>query len=330
LTLSIESGIERDHFRRPRGAGAYEWWYFDGYDPKARRGFVAIFFLGIPFSGVRQASATPEPEDFPAVAFSLYGPRGTEAYGVSLYPRSEVELQPMSLRIGLNEAQFDGQSYRIAFNADLLDKRRVFGTIVFAPQIRLHRRVDDGPHLWIVSAPRCSFQASLKIAGVPLELRGTGYHDHNAGTSSLQSRFERWEWGRAHFENETLIYYRVQPGGNHLIRIGRDGTMRIEDANLRETTHRRNLYGLRYPDLFAVSDMEVEQKRIVDNGPFYARFLSTFRRGAESVTGFSEVLRPRALAWRWFWPLLNTRVRPHGSGDVLGRRITQWLIEKGL
>ena len=158
---------------------------------------------------------------------------------------------------------------------------------------------------------------TIRVDGATRTFAGTGYHDHNVGERSLQRQFRHWRWGRAHFRDETFVFYEA------------DGVSPFEQP-IRDQQHARNVYMLRYAEKFTAGDFLVNQKRIVDNGPFYLRFLSEFTNPAgETVTGFSEVLRPAALDWKWFWPLLDSRVRPHRSGDRMGRKITQWLIQRG-
>lgn len=350
MSLSIELGMQRDFLRGVRGRNGYEWWYFDGYDASTGWSLVSIFFRGIPFSGARQRAAhlaavratVEEADDFPAVAFSLYGPKRTEAYMVNLFPRSELWIADdgFSIRIGKNRARLVDGTWVIELDDELLDGRSVRGTIRLTPEYLLEPdrpswQSDD--HIWVVAAPRCRLEAELMIGGERIVLSGFGYHDHNVGESGLQDQFERWEWGRAHFAGETLIYYRVVGNDGkvdaHAIRLDENGA-RYTSPDVHHQFHLSNFYRLGYPARLLIVDedgtrFEVDQGRIVDNGPFYLRFLSTFRRNGESVSGFSEVLRPQALDWRWFWPLLDSRVRPSGSRDRIGRLITNWLIARG-
>lgn len=322
MPLRIESGIEHDHFRLPASRGAYEWWYFDAYDAKRSTGFVCVFFLGIPFSGLRQRRPERNPLEFPAVSLSIYGPGGTTAYMVNLHPDAVVE--PFAIRIGENTAALVDGTYEITLEDQLLDTSPLQARLRFTPEptplVQQRSGAADGD-LWILAAPRCSVEAGFRIGERTLELGGIGYHDHNVGTLPLQERFRRWSWGRAHFSDSTFVYYDAE---------GLDGVRASFPSPARSSDFARNIYALRHPRELRIGDVTVRQDRIVDNGPFYLRFLSEFERGGERVWGFSEVLRPRALSWRWFWPMLDARVRPVGHRDRIGRRITHWLIRGGL
>ena len=319
MTLVAEAGIENDGFRDPHGPGAHEWWYFDATDPASGSAIVIIFFRGIPFSGRRQKHRDLPADRFPAVAFSLYGPERTEQYFVNLHDSVRIDPDRMGITVGNNRARYEGGAYRITIDDELLDGRPMRAEFRFEPEhaVASHRNPLSGgepPHSWVLAAPRCHVSSSLPFSG-------TGYHDHNIGNRSLQDQFRHWRWGRAHFTDETFVFYEA------------DGQSTFAHRVVDEQTA-RNLYGVRYARAFRVETdrgaYRVEQSRIVDNGPFYLRMLSRFTSPAgETVTGFSEVLRPRALNWRWFWPLLDSRVRPFRSGDRVGRKITQWLIQRG-
>jgi len=358
-SLSVEWGIESDAFRLPEGTGAYEWWYFDLYDSDRQIGMVAIWFVGIPFSGVRQRSArdaskggkADSARNFPAVAFSLYGPRHTIAYMANLHPATSLQTSsdPLRCRIGNNEARYHDGRYELLLDDTLLDGGKLEGHFSFSPRALVTpvpRQMGVGAqaaiaseHQWIVAAPRCDVVGRVSCGPTSYDLSGLGYHDHNLGTRPPQNQFSQWEWGRAAFGDRTIIYYGSTGHDGKLsadlVAADDSSPVLAAPATLDRNDSRRNIYGLRYASRLEVRSsagaISVHQKRVVDNGPFYMRFLSSFEdaRG-ERATGFSEVFRPRALGWRWFWPLLDSRVRPAGSGDLVGRRITQWLIRRGL
>lgn len=350
MTLSIELGTERDAFRALDGPGAHEWWYFDLHDPTSGLGAVIIFFRGIPFSGARQRAtmraqrgcAVDRADDFPAVAFSLYDPRGTKLYLANVHRPKELMLggDRTSIRIGRSTALLAGDLYRIALRERLLDGREVSVDATFesvTPRVQAAVAPEHAAHVWIASAPRCRARIDVAAGGERLTLAGSGYHDHNVGLVGLPDQFRSWEWGRAHFARETLVYYASESSGGgrdaQLLRAGDHG-IAFGPASVDARSTARNLYGIRHGRELLVRagqrTLEVSQRRIVDNGPFYLRFLSEFRNGdGETATGFSEVLRPAALRWRWFWPLLDSRVRHVDDGDRVGRQITQWLIERG-
>lgn len=326
MTFAIERGVERDHFRHPRGRGAHEWWYFDLYDDARGLGVVMIFFRGIPFSGARQRHIDNDPDRYPAVACSLYDREKTALYLANVH--DSITVGERSIRIAGSGAHYDDGAYRIALDERSLRGEAVHVEATFEPLANATSAGGEhATHLWIAAAPRC--RARVRINEYTLE--GIGYHDHNVGQRGLPDQFRTWEWGRAHFDDETFIYYATEEHGG--ARNARVLLEDVRDARIEREDIRRNIYRLPYARTLRIESgrrWTVEQSRIVDNGPFYLRFLSTFRddRGRTAV-GFSEVLRPAALRWRWFWPLLDSRVRRHDNRDRLGRKITQWLIQQG-
>lgn len=212
----------------------------------------------------------------------------------------------------------------------------------FAPlvdaQIAEGRDAAEARHLWIAAAPRCRAKVRVVTEDRELVLSGIGYHDHNVGRAGLPEQFETWEWGRAHFRDRTFVYYATDEldGSREARALSvSESESAILQAKVVHDATATNVYRLRYASRLRVvadgREWSVEQGRVVDNGPFYLRFLSTFRDDCGNVaTGFSEVLRPAALRWRWFWPLLDSRVRRFDNRDRIGRRITHWLIERGL
>ncbi len=349
MALDIEIGIEHDRWREPSGPGSYEWWYFDGIDDRTGYAFVVIFFRGIPFSGARQLSTDvalsggerDSPDRFPAVAFSLYGPERTEMYMVNLHPPSSLTIDEdrYGIEIGRNSARFDGSRYVVDIDDQQLDTRSIQVRLELEPAevIPASSQTDDD-HVWMLSAPRGRFRLHVRSGEESHELSGWGYHDHNLGESSLQSQFRRWDWGRVHLEDRTVVFYHALDRQNgvssYLATTFSDGHVELEEARFEPVETRHNLYGLKYPSRLLIGSrrhsIEVRNNRILDNGPFYSRMLADFRVNGVESRGFTETLRPRALDWRWFRALLNTRVRPADTRDRVGRKITWWLVQKGL
>ena len=131
MTLTALHGVEEDRFRQPTGSGAHEWWYFDAIDPASGFALVIIFFRGIPFSGARQRHRDAPADEFPAVAFSLYGPRSTDLYLVNLHRSVGIGADRMSITIGENRAAYRDGVYVIELNDELLDGRSISARFEF-------------------------------------------------------------------------------------------------------------------------------------------------------------------------------------------------------
>jgi hypothetical protein len=187
-------------------------------------------------------------------------------------------------------------------------------------------------HEWNMVAPRCAVAGKWTItkrgaANEAHEFNGTGYHDHNRDNRFLPATIAEWQWGRAHFQNSTVVYYRYReldaPPVTRLLVVEND-ELKIYSPRYTQDAVRRHHFGLSYPRRlgFAVDAANEEEKitlhadqtRVVDGSFFYLRFAGSAKlhrsndRAAESATLISEYLAPRALRWRWLDWLINMRI----------------------
>jgi carotenoid 1,2-hydratase len=66
------------------------------------------------------------------------------------------------------------------------------------------------------------------------------------------------------------------------------------------------------------SSVLVQQNRLLDNGPFYRRYLSDAfihqeGQGVQKATGISEYIYPGRIYAKWFWPFVDMRIRYHNE-----------------
>ncbi|MCD6343321.1 MAG: hypothetical protein J7L76_06010 [Spirochaetaceae bacterium] len=59
---------------------------------------------------------------------------------------------------------------------------------------------------WVVPIPHGSVTCTLTYDGKSHEVAGTGYHDHNWGNLALHKVQDHWYWGRAQFDDFTIIF----------------------------------------------------------------------------------------------------------------------------
>jgi hypothetical protein len=141
----------------------------------------------------------------------------------------------------------------------------------------------------------------------------------------MPATIDGWQWGRAHFADATLIFYRYreQHEANfktHLY-VVRDSVLKTYMPEFAATKWRRHFFGLRYPRALQLRVNEsnanlnlfVEQRRIIDSSFFYLRFAG--EATVDFGDGFiwrapviTEQLAPRALRWRALWWLTNMRI----------------------
>jgi hypothetical protein len=197
-------------------------------------------------------------------------------------------------------------------------------------------------HVWspLVAAGRGTLE--LQTPAGDLRVDGRAYHDRNSAAQPLDRLgIESWWWGRLALPGRDLIFYRLvpsAPGGatrDLVVEVAADGSCRVrEDAELHVDRMRRNAWGLRWPSRVTFTDPDgraavVEVSAVLDNGPFYQRYLLQGEVGGQTGYGLGENLVPDRVDTDLLRPLVRMRVHraegpnsmwlPLFSGDSDGR-----------
>ena len=200
----------------------------------------------------------------------------------------------------------------------------------------------DSTHVWtpMIAASRGGLE--LHTPGGGLHIEGRGYHDRNcAGRPLHDLGIQSWWWGRVALPGRDLIFYRLipsEPGAaprDLVVEFGADGTCRTrENAGLEVGPLRRSPWGLRWPSRVDFADPDgrpvaVEVSALLDNGPFYQRYLLRGRCGEDEGYGIGEHLVPDRVDSDLLRPLVRMRVHraagpnsmwlPLFCGDTEGR-----------
>ena len=351
-----------------REPGAYEWWYFDAISDDKRDALVIIFLGNFTFSPrYNRAAAELQPTDrpvrFPALAVCLYRDGRPVFRAINEYTANEFTARTDHPVCHIGRSSFHLQktsgalSYVVTLDEPIRRGRRMTATLEwkvtqgdFSPG-----ESDDGKlsqpgtdnearvpaHEWNMVAPRCCVSGKIAVSGrnntliMQREFRGTGYHDHNRDRRWMASTIARWQWGRAHFDDETTVvfyYYRECDRVAPVIRVFTicRGARSIHKAQITEEEARRHYFGLRYPRRLRFDfgtgrteeTLRVRQGRMIDSSFFYLRFLSemTLETGGGqtwSATGITEQLAPQSLRWRWLDWLTDMRIGRNGAGSLL-------------
>lgn len=352
--MQLISDHTRDVRSLQKKPGGYEWWYFDGIDSEGVYSFVVIFYEGNPFSTRyikrlehQNRSNGASPEDHPAVNISIYKKQVPIYYSFTEFDKADClfdESKP-GLQIGQNTMESttgpDYLRYRINLKERLPSGDTVVGNLTFtSPKVSgaLFKNLfgptaagEEG-HLWNLVQPRAEVEANLKIYARiepdrKISFTGTGYHDHNMGSESIQNEFDEWYWGRFHFEIGTLVYYLMEcknepqqqawlitPDNREVIQ--QFSKVRLQDKGW-------NRFGIQSARKILLdnenSHVTIQQARLLDNGPFYQRFSSDSfvnipgKNIVEGAEGITEFIRPDRIYWRIFWPFVNMRIRHAGK-----------------
>jgi carotenoid 1,2-hydratase len=332
--------------------GSYEWWYFDGRDYNGEYQFVVIFYEGCPFSSkyMRQQKRYPDHESakaarYPAVSISIYKNGKPIYYSMSEYASTDSDFNrdEVKLRIGKNTmealVEHDQLVYALRLEETLPGGDRISAMLRFVspmPNCSIWEQADDNHkaeiavgHSWNLVQPSARVKGMISISTVtknekPIIFDGVGYHDHNLGFEPMKNEFRDWYWGRAHFDDFSLVYYVMNtvngrnygawlftPDNQSIIASASE--VRIDGANM-------NAFGLnscrRIEFNFTAFSIMVYMRNLIDNGPFYQRFKceAIVKHGEneplqEAAYGISEYIKPSRIHSRIFWPLVHMRYR---------------------
>lgn len=351
--FSFTSSIAKDVWHPKESSKSFEWWYFDALSESGRDAVVIIFLENFIFSprynapNRKSKNGDSEHEMVPAIAFTYYRD------GKPIY-RSINEFNPKefssdennpSCKIGDNSFEMKsapyGNGYIISINSLLRKNLRLNANFEwlsiesdFLPDKQIHR---DDSHVWNLVVSRADVTGKINISddkGKILDrvnFRGTGYHDHNLDNRWLPETVCEWQWGRAHFNDSTAVFYRYKEHEDEatttkLFTVKNDHFM-DHDAACEELNFKRDKFGIKYPTrLTFITDfnrrLRVKHKTVIDSSFFYLRFLSeitlTMRDGKPRKTlGITEYLKPKALKYGWLDWLTNMRIGRDGKGSFL-------------
>jgi carotenoid 1,2-hydratase len=340
--FSISSSITEDVWHQKTSPKAYEWWYFDAVSDDGRDAVVIIFLDNFVFSPQYNSSKNPK---VPAVSFTYYRD-GKPLYRVhNEFDEKQFQTSQTEpfCKIGDSEFSFEkapyGSGYSLTINATLHKNRKLkanFEWLSIESDFLANVEKKDLSHCWNLVVPRADVTGNIEVFSKTnklkdkIQFRGTGYHDHNFDNRWLPETVDIWQWGRCHYADATVTFYRYKEiNGEPITKLFlvREGEYKICDASYERQNQRRDRFGLKYPQRikFVTENnvrLRVKQDKIIDSSFFYLRFLSemtlTLRDGnPRKMIGITEHLSPKSLKWRWLDWLINMRIGRNGKGSFL-------------
>lgn len=293
-------------------------------------------------------SSLPMPSEYPAVSISIYEQGESIYYSFTEFDETDctfseerpfVEIGPHRMESSRTGNQL---SYLLSLNEELPSGDRLQAELAFESPFPLPLfGEEENPfatgHHWNLVQPRTEVIGTITTgmaeeeSGVEerdrtIAFRGTGYHDHNRGEEPMREEFTDWYWGRCHFDSATLVYFVMnrkdeQQSQHRAWLIDPSGSKVITRCNQIEVSDKSlSLFGLYSGRKLRMhandsTEIQVQQSQLLDNGPFYQRFLSDAflsvpaSRVLESARGITEYLCPGRIYERIFWPLVNMRIR---------------------
>jgi carotenoid 1,2-hydratase len=337
--MKIQSDYSADICQPIHSSGGYQWWYFDGVSVDDRFSFVVIFYEGNPFStrynGAQLAGTTPSASDYPAISISVYEHGKPIYYSFTEFEKSDCYFDEQEPLLEIGDHKMEGTKsgnqlkYTLRLNEQLPNGDELEGVITFESgsyDLMLDDSKSSKGHAWNLVQPRAEVTAelSLNIKGErrEIEFDGLGYHDHNTGQEPMRKEFDDWYWGRFHFDYATLVYYVMNRRNEQQHRawlidneslnvLKQFKTISLADKGL-------TLFGLNTAHKLGFksdgTEIQIQQSQLLDNGPFYQRFLSDAflkvpsQNTVESAKGITEYIRPGRIYTRIFWPFVNMRI----------------------
>ncbi len=360
--FSFTSSIRADVWQPKSNPKAFEWWYFDALSEDKRDAVVIIFLDNFIFSPrynsanrknsrltekFRQRKNSAGAECFPALAFTYYRDGKPVYRAINEFAPEDLTADEKvpACRIGNNSFRFEfapyGSGYLLSINAKLRKNRHLeahFEWLSIESDFLPDKTVNqEDSHFWNLVVSRADVTGRISIAddagkGIDvIHFRGTGYHDHNFDNRWLPETVAEWQWGRAHFNDATAVFYRYREIGEQFattkLLTVRGGELNDRDADCEQQNFQRDKFGIKYPTRLRFSSddhlhLRVKQNEIIDSSFFYLRFLSemTLMIGDDKpreAVGITEYLAPKALKYRWLDWLTDMRIGRGGKGSFL-------------
>ncbi|MBN2154624.1 MAG: hypothetical protein JW776_01085 [Candidatus Lokiarchaeota archaeon] len=194
-----------DGQRTPLDRKHFEWWYFDA---ELDDGSVIVIIFG------------PKPffdthfRIFPIIAVEYRYPNGKRIRDFYFERKAKENYASSSDRcnIVINQNYFRGDlnEYEIYVNTKSIKARLklVNKSISWRPgtgHLYFQKNNAEKYFAWFPSVPYGSVSGEITVNGVPKQVIGRGYHDHNWGNEDPCSLFNHWYWSRSHIGDYILL-----------------------------------------------------------------------------------------------------------------------------
>lgn len=336
--MNISTKISDESLDADKPRKGYEWWYFDAISTDKKWSLVIIFYQGNPFStNYIEGKYSKRSEEYPALSISVYKNKNPEFYSFLEFPKSQFLFaeEEHDIHVSIGGCAFrrktlaDTIEYELTLNQHLESGHTIVGKLKFLSDRLSGSLIEEesagDKHYWNLLQPRSKVAGSFKIAGKTdtyhVGFHGNGYHDHNIGHEMMSESFKDWYWGRFHFPDFTIIYYIMN--GYHTKQhqawlISRDNKKMLGAFDTIELNSRKkNLLGLKsFREIILSGELgtlKIKNDAIIDDGPFYQRFLSnaTFTNASGFIvqTGFSEYIHPSRIEEEKYWWMVRMRLR---------------------
>jgi carotenoid 1,2-hydratase len=346
LSLKTTGPAPSSHALEARGG--FTWWYTEILDPAHERALVVIWSFGLPFlpgyASRERAGNAPPARSLPSVNVVGYE-RGREVlYLLHQFDETRAHVDEHTVVLGESTFVLDPKNGTMRASIDLPvpgSTDRLRGEIVVDGQA-VTMPIDhaaDIAHVWCPVLLPAQGRAALVSGRTTFTVAGHAYVDHNEGDRALHRLgIAHWLWGHAPTANGgERIFYLLTPDSDkvpeaHAFSVDASGVFRIErDVRIDITRSHAPRFGM--PGLARANVtvearpfLDLHMQALVDDGPFYLRYLAR-TDGAEP--GTTEVIAPARIDTDLLRPLVRMRVSsettrpsvflPLFSGPRMGR-----------
>ena len=219
-----------DGLRTKEKSGNYEWWYFDS--KYADGSSLVIIFYTKPVTSFGKKFT-------PFVSLNYVNPNGKEIRTTAHSKDAVFSTEKCDIRIGDCYIKGDLKSYEIYFKNEEAECRIALDATV--PSWRPHSgHIYFGKKdffAWLPSVPEGIVNGTLQLHDEKIDLKGTGYHDHNWGNKLMILLMNDWYWGRAKIGDYVVVssyIYANKKDGYHPIPIfmlAKDGKILADKAD---------------------------------------------------------------------------------------------------
>ena len=202
--LGITEVVEpwEDGFRTDTGRGFFEWWYFDAHLDDGSTVVIVYMTKGImDYKGPLK----------PGLMMTVTRPDGVKLaespqFSPDVFSASK---QSCDVKIGPNWVHGDLHTYQLHAEVEGMNADLTFTGIVPPWRPRDGKAFfGDYDHYfgWVAAIPHGTVKGTLTYDGKTHNVTGSGYHDHNWGNLALPSVQDYWYWGRAQFDDYTVLF----------------------------------------------------------------------------------------------------------------------------
>lgn len=345
--FAFSSSVKDDVWHPQKEDKSYEWWYFDALSDDGREAVIIVFLDNFIYSPRynQESHRISGNQRCPAVSFTYFRDgvavyKATTEFHYSDFHASEERPECTIGESGfVMESAHYGSGYLVTVKANLPGHRTLeakFEWLSVESDLTPDRPDFEGSrHSWNMVAPRSDVTGKMTVSSrhdrqfESIHFRGTGYHDHNLDNRWLARTVRDWHWGRAHFADCTVVFYRFREIGQEDARtkliLIKDGKLEERDVAVDEQRYVRDKYGIRYPsELEMKSDdgvrLHVKPIANIDSSFYFLRFLSEITldvagQDAHTTSAITEFIAPKTLKYRWLNWLADVRTGKNGESS---------------